>query len=127
MARHRILQRHEPSGRWNLYVGAHLHHLEGLPAAESAALIARLNAHVCRPRHVVSVGWDSATDLVVWDNTCVLHRAAGGTFGGKLKRDMRRTTVHDDSSTAWGENEPGKDLPGLSGMPRANAAPAVKA
>ena len=39
------------------------------------------------------------------DNTCVMHRAAGGTFEGKYKRDMRRTTVHDGSSQAWGLND----------------------
>ena len=34
-----------------------------------------------------------------------MHRAVGGSFQGKFKRDMRRTTVHDASSTAWGVNE----------------------
>jgi len=33
-----------------------------------------------------------------------MHRATGGSFEGKFVRDMRRTTVHDDSSTAWGLN-----------------------
>jgi alpha-ketoglutarate-dependent 2,4-dichlorophenoxyacetate dioxygenase len=44
-------------------------------------------------------------DLVIWDNTCVMHRAVGGLFEGKYKRDMRRATVHDGSSQAWGLNE----------------------
>ena len=34
-----------------------------------------------------------------------MHRAGGGSFEGLWKRDMRRTTVHDDSSTARGEND----------------------
>jgi alpha-ketoglutarate-dependent 2,4-dichlorophenoxyacetate dioxygenase len=35
-------------------------------------------------------------------STCVMHRAGKGTFAGKYKRDLRRTTVHDASSQAWG-------------------------
>jgi len=120
MALHRIAQVHEASGRMNLYVGAHLHHLEGVDPDKSSELIARLNRHVTQPRNVVSIGWDQPGDMIIWDNTCVLHRAAGGTFGGKFKRDLRRATVHDASSTAWGLNEAGKDLPGLSGMPSAS-------
>ena len=41
----------------------------------------------------------------IQDNTCVMHRACGGSFAGKYVRDMRRATVHDSSSTAWGLNE----------------------
>lgn len=40
------------------------------------------------------------------DNTCVMHRASGGEFEGKYVRDLRRATVHDASSTAWGLNGP---------------------
>ena len=115
MARHRLVQRHEPSGRPNLYVGAHLHHIEGLPAAESAALVARLNAHVAQERYVFAVAWEQPGDLVVWDNRCVQHRAApGGSFEGRFARDLRRTTVHDDSPTAWGENDRDVTMPGFN-------------
>jgi alpha-ketoglutarate-dependent 2,4-dichlorophenoxyacetate dioxygenase len=38
------------------------------------------------------------------DNTCVMHKAAGGSFAGKYVRDMRRATLLDSSSTAWGLN-----------------------
>lgn len=35
-----------------------------------------------------------------------MHRASGGgAYEGKYVRDMRRATVHDSSSTAWGLNE----------------------
>lgn len=33
-----------------------------------------------------------------------MHRACGGEFEGKHIRDMRRATVLDSSSTAWGLN-----------------------
>lgn len=109
MTRHRLVQTHEPSGRTNLYIAAHLHHLETddggpLPEAESNALVKKLMAHVTQPKYVMSVDWLNEGDMVAWDNTCVLHRATGGSFEGKYVRDVRRTTVHDDSSTAWGLN-----------------------
>ena len=43
-----------------------------------------------------------------WGSTCVMHRAGKGTFAGKYKRDLRRTTVHDSSSQAWGLNGVGQ-------------------
>lgn len=45
--------------------------------------------------------------VVVWDNTCTLHRSVPGSYAGKYKRDLRRTTVHDMSSQAWGLNGEG--------------------
>lgn len=114
MSWHRVAQRHEPSGRMGLYVGAHAHHVEGLGADESAALIAALNAHAAQERFRTSVEWRRPGDLVIWDNRCVMHRAAGGSFEGRHRRDMRRTTVHDDSPTAWGLNAPGTEMPGYN-------------
>ena len=48
------------------------------------------------------------------DNTAVMHRAAGGSFEGNHVRDLRRTTVHDSSSTAWGLNEKVDSRPGFN-------------
>ena len=108
MTRHRLVQTHEPSGRKNLYIAAHCHHLETdagpLPEKESSALLKKLMNHVTQPKYVMSVDWLNEGDMVAWDNTCVLHRATGGSFEGKYVRDVRRTTVHDDSPTAWGLN-----------------------
>jgi alpha-ketoglutarate-dependent 2,4-dichlorophenoxyacetate dioxygenase len=129
MFRHRILQRHGPSGRMNLYVGAHLHHIEDLRAdidagsgstsgerrgveiPDSWALVQKLNAHASQDKYVVAVQWRDPGDLIIWDNRAVLHRAGPGTFEGKFIRDLRRTTVHDDSETAWGVNEVGAEFP----------------
>ena len=105
MSRHKLVQTHEPSGRTNLYISAHAHHLEDIPAEKSKELLDKLLAHVSQPKYVVTVPWINASDLIIWDNTCVLHRACGGAFEGKFRRDLRRTTVHDQSSTAWGLNE----------------------
>ena len=120
--RHKIVQRHERSGRTNLYIANHLHHLETLadesapksepekrfkrvPEPESTKLIEDLLNHATQEKYVLSVEWQNVGDLIIWDNTAAMHRAGKGTFMGKFKRDMRRTTVHDGSSTAWGENE----------------------
>lgn len=35
-----------------------------------------------------------------------MHRATGGAFEGKYIRDMRRATILDSSSKAWGLNTP---------------------
>lgn len=105
MGRHRLVQQHEPSGRTNLYIAAHVHHIEGLPAAESKDLFDKLYAHATQDKYVVEVEWQDAGDLVIWDNTCVMHRAMGGEFAQKYRRDMRRVTVHDGGKEAWGLNE----------------------
>jgi alpha-ketoglutarate-dependent 2,4-dichlorophenoxyacetate dioxygenase len=118
ISRHRLVQTHERSGRKNLYIAAHAMQVEAptdspaivgppgplLPPAKSDAFLEELWLWAQRPEFVLRVDWESPGDLVVWDNTCVMHRAGAGTFHGKYKRDMRRATVHDGSSTAWGLN-----------------------
>ncbi|KXS94919.1 hypothetical protein AC578_3935 [Pseudocercospora eumusae] len=120
MHRHKICQIHEPSGRRNLYIGSHLHHIEDregnlLPDSQNFELIWSLMGWAIRPENVVSVEWKNVNDLIIWDNTAVMHRAAGGSYEGKFARDLRRTTVHDGSSTAWGLNRKDVDArPGFS-------------
>ena len=77
MGRHKIVQTHERSGRRNLYIANHLHHLEyadgtWVPEEEGTKLIEELLAHATQDRYVVSVEWKEAGDLVVWDNTAVM-------------------------------------------------------
>jgi alpha-ketoglutarate-dependent 2,4-dichlorophenoxyacetate dioxygenase len=91
MSKHKLVQRHEPSGRMNLYIASHAHHIEGVSPEKSKELLAKLYKHACQPKYVVSIDWQNNTDLLLWDNTCVMHRAAGGSFEGKYVRDMRRT------------------------------------
>ncbi|KAK6837032.1 taurine catabolism dioxygenase [Apiospora arundinis] len=105
--RHKIVQEHEPSGRMNLYIGTHMHHIEenGAEIPGSWELVQKLNDHATQDKYQTTVEWHDIGDMIIWDNRCVLHRAGGGTFEGKYKRDLRRTTVHDDSPTAWGVND----------------------
>lgn len=104
MSRHRLVQMHEPSGRMNLYIAAHAHHIEGIEPEASKELLDQLYEHAIQPKYVFEVEWENVGDMVMWDNTCVMHRAVGGVFETKHKRDMRRATVHDSSSQAWGLN-----------------------
>jgi alpha-ketoglutarate-dependent 2,4-dichlorophenoxyacetate dioxygenase len=109
MARHRIVSTHEASGRKTLYVGNYLHHIENadgtpLPEEENAALLKKLFVHVTQPKYVLRLEWHDNGDMIAWDNVSTLHRATGGSYEGKYVRDMRRTTVKDHSSEAWGLN-----------------------
>ncbi|RFU82184.1 alpha-ketoglutarate-dependent 2,4-dichlorophenoxyacetate dioxygenase [Trichoderma arundinaceum] len=105
MGRHKMVQRHERSGRMNLYIAAHIHHIENLSEQKSRALFDKIFSHATQPKYVVEIEWKQPGDLVIWDNTCTMHRVVPGPFSTKYKRDMRRATVHDFSSTAWGLNE----------------------
>ncbi|KAL2393257.1 Alpha-ketoglutarate-dependent 2,4-dichlorophenoxyacetate dioxygenase [Exophiala dermatitidis] len=105
MARHKLIQVHEPSGRRNIYIAAHSHSIVGLPKDKSDELIKMLLDHVTQPKYTISVEWKNPSDMIIWDNRCTLHKANGGAFEGRYRRDLRRTAVHDDSSTAWGLNE----------------------
>jgi alpha-ketoglutarate-dependent 2,4-dichlorophenoxyacetate dioxygenase len=107
-----LVQLHEPSGRMNLYIAAHAHHIEGLPKPESDELLKNLMDHATQESNTMSVAWKNPGDIIIWDNTAVMHR--GGKFEGGHIRDMRRTTVHDASSTAWGLNREGDKNPGFS-------------
>ncbi|RSH92543.1 hypothetical protein EHS25_007987 [Saitozyma podzolica] len=105
--RHKVVQRHEASGRMNLYIANHAYCIDGWEVKQSQKEIQELLDHASQPKYTCEVEWENPTDLVIWDNTCTLHRATLGEFDGKYKRDMRRTTVHDDSSLAWGHNNVG--------------------
>ncbi|KXH32992.1 alpha-ketoglutarate-dependent 2 [Colletotrichum salicis] len=105
MGRHKLIQKHQTSGRMNLYLAAHIHHIENLTPAASKALFEKLFEHATQEKYRVTVEWEDVGDLVIWDNTCTMHRAMGGEFAYRFRRDMRRATVHDGSSLAWGLNE----------------------
>jgi len=103
-ARHDLVQVHEPSGRKLLYIAAHAANIVGMEQSQGLELIWDLIEHATQPKYTMSVEWLDPGDLVCWDNLCVMHSGAGGEFETKYKRDMRRTTVHDASSKAWGYN-----------------------
>ncbi|KAK8121636.1 Alpha-ketoglutarate-dependentdichlorophenoxyacetate dioxygenase [Apiospora sp. TS-2023a] len=105
MGRHRLAQLHQPSGRMNLYIASHAHHVDGWTYEESRPLIDKLLRHATQDKYLIQVDWENNGDVVMWDNTCVMHRGKQGKYIGKHVRDMRRATVYDNSSAAWGLND----------------------
>jgi alpha-ketoglutarate-dependent 2,4-dichlorophenoxyacetate dioxygenase len=71
---------------------------------EGQALIEKLLQHVSRTKYRLTIPWEQEGDMILWDNTSVMHRATGGTYEGIHPRDMRRTTVKDMSSQRYGLN-----------------------
>lgn len=74
---HRILRTHPETGRTALYFDpGKILYIEGADAAENDALIEELTGYMIQPeaeyRHRWRVG-----DIVIWDNRCSVHRAAG--------------------------------------------------
>ncbi|KIW12257.1 hypothetical protein PV08_09533 [Exophiala spinifera] len=109
LSRHLLVQKHEWTDRMNLYIASYVHHIEGMSREESTRLIEELLAHVSQPKYRYTAEWIQNGDMIIWDNTAVLHRATGGSYEGRYPRDMRRTTVKDMSSTRFGLNGEGAD------------------
>ncbi|MDE2405592.1 MAG: TauD/TfdA family dioxygenase [Sphingomonadales bacterium] len=78
------------SGRKSLVIGCHASHVVGMDRAESDALLAELMDWVTQPRFTWRHEW-TVGDLLIWDNTGVLHRALPYPIGSG--RMMHRTTL----------------------------------
>ena len=76
-AYHDILRRHPESGRTALYFDpGKILRIEGLAPAESDDLIEELTERMIRPEGEYRHRWRPG-DIVIWDNRCTYHRAAG--------------------------------------------------
>jgi taurine dioxygenase len=88
---HPAVRTHPETGRKCLYLGDHAESIVGMPYAEGRALIEELNALAVHPDLTYEHRW-TPTELIVWDNRCVMHRATPydpATQG----RVVRRCTV----------------------------------
>jgi alpha-ketoglutarate-dependent 2,4-dichlorophenoxyacetate dioxygenase len=92
-----------------LYIASYVHHIEGMNREDSTGLIKEILDHVSQPKYRYTANWVQNGDMIIWDNTAVLHRATGGSYEGRYPRDMRRTTVKDMSSTKFGMNGEGAE------------------
>ena len=78
-------------GRRSLVLGSTADHIVGLAADESRALLDELLEWSTQPRFRYTHQWHEG-DLVVWDNTGLLHRAL--PYEASSQRTLHRTTVH---------------------------------
>lgn len=85
------------NGRKSLLIGATAAEVVGWPAAESRALLDRLLEWSTQPRFSVRHQW-RVGDLVVWDNTGMLHRAQ--PYEATSRRLMHRTTLVGQEAVA---------------------------
>ncbi|MGE0223122.1 MAG: TauD/TfdA dioxygenase family protein [Acetobacteraceae bacterium] len=91
-ARQPLVRVHPATGAKSLYVcPAVISHIDGIPQAESDALVAELIAHITQPQYVYGHRWRKG-DLVMWDNRAVLHTASLFDHT-RYQRLMYRTTV----------------------------------
>ena len=74
---HPIVRTHPETGRKALYFDpGKILRIEGVPEAESDALIDELTGYMIQPDAEYHHKWRKG-DIVIWDNRCSYHRAAG--------------------------------------------------
>ncbi|MCJ2185375.1 TauD/TfdA dioxygenase family protein [Novosphingobium beihaiensis] len=84
-------------GRKSLVVGCHASHVVGMDRAESDALLAGLLDWITQPQFLYWHEW-TLGDLLIWDNTGVLHRAE--PYPLDSGRMMHRTTLLGEEAFA---------------------------
>lgn len=84
-------------GRKSLLIGCTAALVVGLPVGEGRALLGRLLEWCTQPQFVLRHHWRRG-DLVIWDNTGMLHRAL--PFEAKSPRLMHRTTLVGEEAVA---------------------------
>jgi alpha-ketoglutarate-dependent taurine dioxygenase len=81
------------SGRKSLVVGATADHIVGMDLEEGRGLLADLVRRATRPERVLRHDW-AVGDMVIWDNTGVLHRV--NDYDTTSRRELHRATVAGD-------------------------------
>jgi taurine dioxygenase len=77
---HPVIARHPVTGRTLLYVNrGQTSHLNGIPAEESAAILAFLYDHCAKPDFQVRFQWQPHS-ICFWDNRCAHHKAIWDYF-----------------------------------------------
>ncbi len=89
---HPLVWRHR-SGRRSLVIGASAARVVGMGEQQGESLLADLLARATVPERVYRHEWE-AGDLVLWDNTGVMHRAC--PYDPSSAREMHRTTIRGD-------------------------------
>jgi alpha-ketoglutarate-dependent 2,4-dichlorophenoxyacetate dioxygenase len=84
------------TGRTALTLAAYIQRVEGMTEAESEALVEDLTARATVPDNVYSHRW-RAGDLLIWDNSCMMHRARPFDMTVHA-RDLRAARLCDPAS-----------------------------
>ena len=78
------------SGRKSLFIGVHIHEIEGMGTAEARMLVADLIEHATQREFVYRHEWQNH-DLIMWDNRCTMHR--GRPYDLTKRRELRRCST----------------------------------
>jgi alpha-ketoglutarate-dependent taurine dioxygenase len=89
---HPLVWRHR-SGRCSLVIGVTADHVVGMERQAGKALLDGLLARATTPDRVYRHHW-TVGDLVIWDNTGVMHRVE--PYDASSEREMHRTTMSGD-------------------------------
>jgi taurine dioxygenase len=90
-AEHPVVLTHPETGRKSLYVNSHFtSSIKGMKAAESAALLRFLFAHIENPDFSCRFRWQP-NSIAMWDNRCTQHRALADNL--RAARHMERVAV----------------------------------
>jgi alpha-ketoglutarate-dependent taurine dioxygenase len=93
---HKLVWTHK-TGRKSLVIGCHADHIVGMSLEEGRKLLQELLDWATQPRFTYRHQW-SVGDLVIWDNTGVLHRAE--PYPVDSGRLMHRTTMLGEEAFA---------------------------
>ena len=92
---HPLVRVHPESGRTSLFISPdYCGRLDGMDAAESAALLDPLERHATRHEFICRFRWEPGS-LALWDNCCVMHNALRDDIGARLHgHGFRRVMWH---------------------------------
>jgi taurine dioxygenase len=92
---HPLVCTHPETGRKCLYLGRRRNaYIDGLPLAQSEALLDEIWAHATRDELTWYNDW-RVGDLVLWDNRCTMHRR--DPFDPAARRVMHRTQIKGET------------------------------
>ena len=93
----KLIRSNPRTGAKNYYVGSHAKAIVGWTDEASRTLLDDLLQRATRDEHIYAHAWQPS-DLVIWDNRCLLHRGTGYD-ADRYRRRMRQTRVRGAGPT----------------------------